>query len=101
MGVALAMLAWAGVAAGAADPSSAGDAAREYAAHVRPMMTQYCLSCHSHKAKKGDLDLERFATVDEVRKDPRPGRTCWRSWKAARCRPEKPSRNPRPTSASG
>ena len=44
----------------------------EYGAHVRPLMTRYCLSCHSAKAKKADLDLERFTSVGEARKDPRP-----------------------------
>jgi hypothetical protein len=39
---------------------------------VRPLVQKYCLGCHSTKAKKGDLDLERFATVDDVRKDVKP-----------------------------
>ena len=68
--LALALLAFAVTPAGAA----ADDPAREYAAHVRPLMTQYCLTCHSQKAKKGDLDLERFTSLDEVRKDLRPWR---------------------------
>ncbi len=43
-------------------------AAADYAA-VHGLLTKYCLGCHSTKAKKGSLDLERFATPDDVRKD--------------------------------
>ncbi len=68
---ALALPAGAGAKLGAADAAPA-DPSGEYAAHVRPLMAQYCLTCHSQKAKKGDLDLERFASFDEVRKDLRP-----------------------------
>ena len=96
IGAALAILAWAGVAAAAADPSPAGDAARDYAAHVRPMMTQYCLSCHSHKAKKGDLDLERFASVDEVRKDLRPWQDVLEKLESGEMPPRKAAAQPSP-----
>ena len=39
---------------------------------VRPILAKYCLGCHSTQAKKGSLDLERFATVDSVRKEIKP-----------------------------
>jgi hypothetical protein len=58
----------AGGAAGA--PTSASGS--EYATVVQPLIKQYCLSCHSTKLKKGDLDLERFTSVDLVRKDLKP-----------------------------
>ena len=90
------MLAWAGIAAGAADPSPPKDAAAEYAAHVRPMMTQYCLSCHSQKAKKGDLNLERFATVDEVRKDLRPWQDVLEKLESGEMPPKKAAAQPTP-----
>ena len=35
---------------------------------VRPLLAKYCLDCHSTKAKKGSLDLERFATAADIRK---------------------------------
>lgn len=41
----------------------------DYATAVQPLLKKYCLNCHSTKAKKGSLDLERFATADDVRKD--------------------------------
>lgn len=48
------------------------DPAAEYPSVVRPLVKQYCLECHSTKLKKGHVDLERFATVAEVRKDIKP-----------------------------
>jgi len=39
---------------------------------VRPLLAKYCLGCHSTKAKKGSLDLERFATMADIRKDLKP-----------------------------
>ena len=44
----------------------------EYATVVRPLVKKYCLACHSTKVKKGSLDLERFASLDGVRKDLKP-----------------------------
>ncbi len=32
-------------------------------------MRQFCLSCHSTAARVGELDLERFATLAEIRRD--------------------------------
>ena len=42
----------------------------EYA--VRPLVQKYCLDCHSTKDKKGSLDLERYATTGDIRKDLKP-----------------------------
>src|SRR5262249_11894252 len=41
----------------------------DYATTIQPLVKKYCLGCHSTKAKKGSLDLERFATLDDLRKD--------------------------------
>ncbi len=41
----------------------------DYATAIQPLVKKYCLSCHSTKTKKGSLDLERFATLDDIRKD--------------------------------
>jgi hypothetical protein len=41
----------------------------QFADVIRPMLKTYCLDCHSTKAKKGSLDLERFAAIDDLRKD--------------------------------
>ena len=60
------MLVWSGLVLGA-EPASFDALAGEYAARVRPLMTRLCLECHSTAAKEGELDLERFAKLDDVR----------------------------------
>src|SRR5579871_4407163 len=55
----------------AKEPDSA-TLAKQYSDEVRPLLQKYCLDCHSTKARKGSLDLERFATAAEVRKDLKP-----------------------------
>ena len=48
-----------------------GVTAADFERSIRPMLKQYCLGCHSTEKHKGDLDLERFATLDEVLKHPK------------------------------
>lgn len=43
--------------------------AADFTERIRPFVKTYCLGCHSTKAHKGGLDLERFATLEEVRAD--------------------------------
>ena len=38
---------------------------------IRPVLKEYCLTCHSTEKHKGDLDLERFSSLDEVKKHPK------------------------------
>src|SRR5262245_65152260 len=38
---------------------------------IRPTFREYCLKCHSAEKHKGDLDLERFTSVDEVKRQPK------------------------------
>ena len=45
------------------------DPTTEYASAVQPFVKKYCLACHSTKVKRSGLDLERFASLDQVRKD--------------------------------
>jgi hypothetical protein len=45
------------------------DLESEFPKHVRPLLQKYCLECHSTKVHKGDLDLERFTSLETVRKD--------------------------------
>jgi hypothetical protein len=72
LGVGLVMLALVLCALGGARQPSPGDPKIDYAAAVQPLIQKYCLSCHSTKTKKGGLDLERFASLDHVRKDLKP-----------------------------
>ena len=55
----------------AAEPSRDDFAglAEEYRAQIRPVMQEFCLSCHSTELRTGELDLERFTTLAEVRRD--------------------------------
>ena len=40
-------------------------------ATIRPVVKEFCLSCHSTEKQKGDLDLERFSSVAEVKRHPK------------------------------
>ena len=42
--------------------------ADEYAMKTRPLMKVFCLECHSTAKQEGELDLERFAKLDDVRR---------------------------------
>ncbi len=44
----------------------------DYQKRVSPILKKYCLECHSKKAHKGDLDLERFDSLAAIRKDLKP-----------------------------
>ena len=46
-----------------------GDAgAKGFDTAIRPLLKEYCLKCHSTAKHKGDLDLERFSSLGEVKK---------------------------------
>ncbi len=53
---------------GADDQTAFDKIAGEYARDVRPLMKQFCLSCHSTAKQEGELDLERFANLGDVRR---------------------------------
>lgn len=44
--------------------------ARQFAEKTRPTMQKHCLGCHSTEKQEGDLDLERFLSLKEIRKSP-------------------------------
>ncbi|MBP89182.1 MAG: hypothetical protein CMJ64_21105 [Planctomycetaceae bacterium] len=50
------------------EPASFDALATEYERDVRPLLKRFCLDCHSSEKKKGDLDLQQFATLAEVRR---------------------------------
>ncbi|MCH2211603.1 MAG: DUF1592 domain-containing protein [Fuerstiella sp.] len=39
----------------------------QYDQDVRPVLNQYCFKCHSTERQEGDLDLERFTSLKDVR----------------------------------
>lgn len=44
--------------------------AQRYEASVRQVVDRYCADCHATDDPQGELDLERFATLAEVRRSP-------------------------------
>ncbi|MFT7512831.1 MAG: hypothetical protein ACI9QL_002039 [Candidatus Omnitrophota bacterium] len=55
--------------AAAADPFETLELA--YAQSVRPLVDQFCVDCHDEESFKGDLDLERFSALKQVRNEPK------------------------------
>ncbi len=45
-------------------------AAHDFSA-VRPILSDYCLKCHSTEEQKGDLDLEQFGSLADVKRHPK------------------------------
>ncbi len=39
--------------------------------HVRPLLKEYCLKCHSTEKQKGDLDLEVFSSLEAIKRHPK------------------------------
>ncbi len=54
-----------------AEDASSGQLGRDFSREIQPILNRYCLGCHSTEKHKGDLDLERFASFDEVSKHPK------------------------------
>ena len=67
-----------------------------YATQVRPLLKKYCLECHATKVKKGSLDLKRFASLAQIRKDVKPWRQVVEQLEAEEMPPKK---KPQPTAA--
>ena len=45
---------------------------KEYSEGVLPLLRRYCLKCHSTEKSKGELDLERFRQLAQVRAELKP-----------------------------
>jgi uncharacterized phage-associated protein len=45
-------------------------AADTFEKSVQPLLKDFCLTCHSTSKQKGDLDLERFTSIAEIKRDP-------------------------------
>ncbi len=50
------------------EPASFDTLATEYKQDSRPLLGRFCLECHSSEKKEGELDLQRFATLAEIRR---------------------------------
>lgn len=51
--------------------ASFADLDTTYQQQIQPLLKQFCLDCHSSDLKEGELDLERFSSLAEVRRDPK------------------------------
>ncbi len=57
-----------GAEAGAVD---FGPLEKEYHATIKPLLRAYCYDCHSADTAKGEVDLESFVALEDVRREPR------------------------------
>jgi mono/diheme cytochrome c family protein len=48
--------------------TKATDRETEFTKSIRPLLQEYCISCHSTEKQKGELDLERFNNVAAIKK---------------------------------
>jgi hypothetical protein len=53
----------------AAEPTVQRQFGSGFTREILPVVTRYCLDCHSTEKAKGELDLERFTSIDQVRGD--------------------------------
>ena len=51
------------------EPASFDTLSAEYKRDAQPLLQRFCLECHSSEQKAGELDLQRFKTLTEVRQD--------------------------------
>ena len=49
---------------------TSGATPADFEKEIRPILSEYCLKCHSTEKQKGDIDLERFSSLTEAEKDP-------------------------------
>ncbi|MFO1055254.1 MAG: DUF1592 domain-containing protein [Planctomycetota bacterium] len=71
---ALALFAVAAIASVSTGTAQEPTAPARFETALLPQLQRYCLDCHSTRRHKGDLDLERFASLDDVARAP----TLWR-----------------------
>ena len=65
------MLAVAHICACLAQAADVNTSPAHFDKSIRPLLQEYCLTCHSTEKQKGELDLERFSTLGEVKKHPK------------------------------
>ena len=49
----------------------AASAAVDFEVTIRPILQEYCLTCHSTEKQKGDLDMEAALTPAAIRQHPK------------------------------
>ncbi len=53
------------------EPSATDAPAKEFESVALPLVKKYCLECHSTEEQEGEIDLERFSRIDQVRNAPK------------------------------
>jgi len=53
------------------EPADSAAREKSFADEIRPLLLKHCRECHSEKRAEADLDLTAFATMADVRKQPR------------------------------
>lgn len=48
--------------------------AEMFTTQIRPLLIQFCVNCHSQKTQEGELNLERFTSMVDIRKNIEPWR---------------------------
>lgn len=64
--IALTAVAFGGETSAADDPK-----AKEFESIALPIVKKYCLECHSTEEQEGEIDLERFSLIEQVRNAPK------------------------------
>src|ERR1044072_593399 len=49
---------------------SASVTQKSFESSIHPLLSEYCLKCHSTEKHKGDLDLEQFTSLDQIKRHP-------------------------------
>ncbi len=93
MAAGITLLLFASVLSGYAQYS--GVTGRNFERSVRPLLKEYCLTCHSTEKHKGDIDLEKFTSLNDVLKHPEPWERVFEQLSLGEM---PPSEKPQPTS---
>ncbi len=70
-GVVLISMVVLGLSSRTAEAAALASLERDFGRQIQPLLKQYCLGCHSTEKQKGELDLERFTSLNEVMKHPK------------------------------
>jgi hypothetical protein len=57
--------------AAGAEPKTFAAVEKDFHQQIRPLLATYCLSCHSTEKMEGELDLQQFDSMVELRRQPR------------------------------
>ena len=79
----------------AVEPHSFEKLGKDFTTTISPVLKSHCLNCHDTETMEADLDLSRFASLKEVRRDPR----VWQKVLRMLADGEMPPKDSRPLSA--